>query len=45
MFQQRKKKDFMKVQNPQTQVNARTYLQAHYGNGVFGNVYLSAGQH
>ena len=24
---------------------ARTYLQPHYGNGVFGNVYLSAGQH
>ena len=26
-------------------VNARMYLQHHYGNGVFGNVYLSAGQH
>ena len=26
-------------------VNARTYLQPHYGNGVFRNVYLSAGQH
>ena len=25
--------------------HARTYLQPHYGNGVFGNVYLSAGQH
>ena len=24
---------------------AGTYLQPHYGNGVFGNVYLSAGQH
>ena len=24
---------------------ARTYLQPHYGNGVFNNVYLSAGQH
>ena len=24
--------------------NDRTYLQRHYGNGVFGNVYLSAGQ-
>ena len=24
---------------------ARTYLQPHYGNGVFGNVCLSAGQH
>ena len=24
---------------------ARTYLQPHYGNGVFDNVYLSAGQH
>ena len=24
---------------------ARTCLQPHYGNGVFGNVYLSAGQH
>ena len=24
---------------------ARTYLQPHYGKGVFGNVYLSAGQH
>ena len=24
---------------------ARTYLQPHYGNGVLGNVYLSAGQH
>ena len=23
---------------------ARTYLQPHYGNGVFGNVYLLAGQ-
>ena len=26
-------------------VHARTYLQPHYGNGVFGNVYLSAGKH
>ena len=25
--------------------SARTYLQSHYGNGVLGNVYLSAGQH
>jgi hypothetical protein len=25
-------------------VQARTYLQPHYGNGVFGNVYLLAGQ-
>jgi hypothetical protein len=25
--------------------NARTYLQPHYGNGVFGNVYFSAGHH
>ena len=25
--------------------SAGTYLQPHYGNGVFGNVYLSAGQH
>ena len=25
-------------------VVARTYLQPYYGNGVFGNVYLSAGQ-
>ena len=24
---------------------ARTYLQPHYGNGVFGNVYISTGQH
>ena len=24
---------------------AGTYLQPHYGNEVFGNVYLSAGQH
>ena len=24
---------------------AGKYLQPHYGNGVFGNVYLSAGQH
>ena len=24
---------------------AGMYLQPHYGNGVFGNVYLSAGQH
>ena len=23
----------------------RTYLQPHYGNGVFSNVYFSAGQH
>ena len=27
------------------EVIARTYLQPHYGNGAFGNVYLSAGQH
>ena len=26
-------------------VNAGTYLQPHYSNSVFGNVYLSAGQH
>ena len=26
-------------------LNAGTYLQPHYGNGVFGSVYLSAGQH
>jgi hypothetical protein len=26
-------------------VSARMYLQPHYGNVVFGNVYLSAGQH
>ena len=26
-------------------IPAQTYLQPHYGNGVFGNVYLSAGQH
>ena len=25
--------------------HAQTYLQPHYGNGVFGNVYISAGQH
>ena len=25
--------------------SAQTYLQTHYGNGVFNNVYLSAGQH
>ena len=24
---------------------AQMYLQPHYGNGIFGNVYLSAGQH
>ena len=24
---------------------AQMYLQPHYANGVFGNVYLSAGQH
>ena len=24
---------------------AQTYLQPHYCNGVFNNVYLSAGQH
>ena len=24
---------------------AQTYLQLHYSNEVFGNVYLSAGQH
>ena len=24
---------------------AQTYLQPRYGNGVFGNVSLSAGQH
>ena len=24
---------------------ARKYLQPHYGNGVSGNFYLSAGQH
>ena len=27
------------------QKHAGTYLQTHYGNGVFGNVYLSAVQH
>ena len=26
-------------------VTAQKYLQPHYVNGVFGNVYLSAGQH
>ena len=26
-------------------VIAQKYLQPHYSNGVFGNVYLSAGQH
>ena len=26
-------------------VIAQTYLQPHYGNWVFSNVYLSAGQH
>jgi hypothetical protein len=30
---------------PQGNEMAQTYLQPHYGNGVFGNVYLSAGQH
>ena len=25
--------------------HAQTYLQPHYNNGVFGNVYLLAGQH
>ena len=25
-------------------ITAQMYLQPHYGNGVFGNVYLSAGQ-
>jgi hypothetical protein len=38
-----------RIQNSTTNVVlshfARTYLQPHYGNGVFGNVYLSAGQH
>ena len=24
---------------------ARTYLQPHYGNEIFGNVYLSAGKY
>ena len=24
---------------------AQTYLQSHYSNGVFGNVYFSAGKH
>ena len=32
------------VPNPSMDM-ARTYLQPHYGKGVFGNVYLSAGQH
>ena len=27
-----------------SELSARTYLQPHYRNGVFGNVYLSAGQ-
>ena len=27
------------------QESARTYLQPHYSNGGFGNVYLSAEQH
>ena len=26
-------------------IPAQTYLKPHYGNGVFSNVYLSAGQH
>ena len=30
---------------PITLLRAQTYLQLQYGNGVFGNVYLSAGQH
>ena len=33
---------WLKVINGYT---AGTYLQPHYGNGVFGNVYLSAEQH
>jgi hypothetical protein len=41
---------FLQVCSKEKQVliyidQARTYLQPHYGNGVFGNVYLSAGQH
>ena len=37
---------FILLQNLNTMTElARTYLQPHYGNGVFGNVYLSAGQH
>ena len=34
------------IQPPSPQYDkAQTYLQPDYGNGVFGNVYLSAGQH
>ena len=38
------KKHILKVLKP-LRYTARRYLQPHYGNGVFGNVYFSAGQH
>ena len=38
------KKFHLKVKN-NINFQARTYLQPHYCNGVFGKVYLSAAQH
>ena len=39
-------KNVMKMYNENArQHHAQPYLQPHYGNGVFGNVYILAGQH
>ena len=43
-------KILLKVLNPiavkrLTKIIAQMYLQPHYGNRVFGNVYLLGGQH
>ena len=35
----------VRKENDDLAVKARTYLQLHYGNGFFGNVYLTAEQH
>ena len=46
-LQKEKKKyeTFQKYLTLNCRNKAGTYLQPHCGNGVFGNVYLSAGQH
>ena len=35
-----KSNDIISDRDPKWQDIAQTYLQPHYGNGVFGNVYL-----
>ena len=50
-FQAKLKPSFSVIKDDKTKNRAAvgdkagTYLQPHYGNGVFGNVYLSAEQH